>query len=68
FTKSKRMGPSVKRNAAYSIEDTISPSNTSGDKPMTRDQFHSLYHLLQQMKIGTEGQQSSEDTTTANNA
>ncbi|KAG5616996.1 hypothetical protein H5410_016820 [Solanum commersonii] len=39
---------------------------SSRDRPMTQDQFHSLYQLLQNLKVGTEGEQTPMDTAAAN--
>ncbi|KAH0681315.1 hypothetical protein KY284_022400 [Solanum tuberosum] len=63
FTKSKRMGAPAKSNAAYSNEEA---GNSSGDRPMTQDQYHNLYQLLQHVKLGSDIQNNTEEVATAN--
>ncbi|KAM3266513.1 hypothetical protein P3L10_003507 [Capsicum annuum] len=63
FTKSKRLGPSAKSNVAYSLEEN---GGNSGDKPMTQDQYNTLYQLLQHVKLGAEVSNNTEEATTVN--
>ncbi|OIT32172.1 hypothetical protein A4A49_58350, partial [Nicotiana attenuata] len=65
FTKSKRFN-GAKSNAAVSMETSDSQPNSAGDQPMTQDQFHSLYQLLQQVKVGSQIEQTDEETVFAN--
>ncbi|KAG5591792.1 hypothetical protein H5410_042306 [Solanum commersonii] len=57
------MGPPAKSNVAYSNKEA---DNSSRDRPMTQDQYHNLYQLLQHMKLGSDIQNSTEEVATAN--
>nr|XP_033511079.1 uncharacterized protein LOC117275862 [Nicotiana tomentosiformis] len=46
-------------------EDNGDQSFQSGDKPMTQDQYHSLYQLLQSVKVANQGDQINEDVISA---
>ncbi|KAG5617162.1 hypothetical protein H5410_016986 [Solanum commersonii] len=59
----KEDGTPVKSNFAYSIDESRS---NSGDKPMTQDQYHHLYQLLQHVKLGVEPQTNTEESATVN--
>ncbi|KAG5627359.1 hypothetical protein H5410_012577 [Solanum commersonii] len=62
FTKSKKFTQGAKTNVACAEDSGLQV----GDRPMTQDQFHSLYQLLQNVKVGTEGEQTPMDTAAAN--
>ncbi|XP_075101583.1 uncharacterized protein LOC142177024 [Nicotiana tabacum] len=65
FTKSKRFN-GAKSNAVLSMDAADSKINSAWDQPMTQDQFYSLYRLLQHVNVGSQSEQSAEDTATAN--
>lgn len=52
FPKSKRLGPSAKNNATYSVEEN---GGNSGDKPMTQDQYHTLLPTFATCKARCRG-------------
>ncbi|KAG5601169.1 hypothetical protein H5410_032539 [Solanum commersonii] len=62
FTKPKKFTQGAKSNVACAEDSGLQ----AGDRPMTQDQFHSLYQLLQNVKVGTEGEQTPMDTAAAN--
>lgn len=63
FIRSKKVGPGPKSNAVFSTEE---PENHAGGQPITQDQFHSPYQLLQHVKIVSEADKPSEEVATAN--
>ncbi|MCD7457942.1 hypothetical protein HAX54_036629, partial [Datura stramonium] len=50
FTKTKKFGLETKSNASYPTEKE---EDNVGEKPMTQEQFHSLYQYLKHVNIGT---------------
>ncbi|XP_070036410.1 uncharacterized protein [Nicotiana tomentosiformis] len=68
FTKPRKFSLGAKSNVVLPAEENGFQSENSGEKPMTQDQYHSLYQLLQYVKIGNQGEQVPEDTVSANYA
>ncbi|OIS97919.1 hypothetical protein A4A49_62409, partial [Nicotiana attenuata] len=71
FTKSKRYQGGPHSNAAImNEENTTQPVNTmegnAGGKVITQEQLSQLYQLLQQVKVGQQGEQISDANASAN--
>lgn len=66
FTKNKRFPARPKNNVVLTTDDNAGQPMNAGDKPMTQDQFHNLYQLLQHVKVGTQNEQVTEDIVAAN--
>ncbi|XP_060216321.1 uncharacterized protein LOC132643809 [Lycium barbarum] len=65
FTISKRYSV-AKGNAVISGDNVSTQQNNTGDQPMTQDQYHNLYHLLQTVKMSGQPEQTPENIVSAN--
>ncbi|OIT04106.1 hypothetical protein A4A49_64301, partial [Nicotiana attenuata] len=71
FTKSKRYQGGAHNNAAVVVDESgtqsiIGMEGNSTGKTVTREQFSQLFQLLQQVKIGQQGEQTSEANVSSN--